>query len=133
MSVGLLDTSVVIDVEELLVAEMPLPDEALVSALTMAELVQAPLFARDDAERSRRDGVVLAAIRAFPEPLPFDNTCVFAYHQVMAATVEAGRTSRRRTVDLMIAATALAHGIALHTRNVDDVSHLADLIEVVPH
>lgn len=133
MSVGLLDTSVIVDFAELLAAEVPLPDEAFVSALTMAELVQSPLFANDDAERARRDGAVLAAIRVFPEPLAFDNACVFAYHRVMSATVDAGRTSRRRTIDLMIAATALAHGIALHTRNVDDVSHLTDLIEIVPH
>ena len=131
MSAGLLDTSVVIDLRRL--GEQPhlLPDEAYVSALSMAEIVQGPLFAASAAERRSRDRIVLDAHRAFPQPLPFDAACVPAYQSVAAATLEAGRHPRRRTLDLLIAATAHAHGLSLYTQNGDDVEHLTDLVTVV--
>lgn len=43
-----------------------------------------------------------------------------------------GRKPRgARAVDLMIAATALAHGLPLYTRNAKDLQGLDDLIEIV--
>jgi predicted nucleic acid-binding protein len=36
-----------------------------------------------------------------------------------------------RAVDLMIAATALAEGLPLYTRNVDDLAALEGLIDIV--
>jgi predicted nucleic acid-binding protein len=39
--------------------------------------------------------------------------------------IAAGRTARgRRAVDLLIAATALAHDLPIYTRNPDDFVHL---------
>ena len=49
----------------------------------------------------------------------------------MAATAAAGRTSRRRAVDLMIAATAVAAGLPPFTRNPADLSGLDEILEVV--
>lgn len=43
-----------------------------------------------------------------------------------------GRQPRRRTMDLLIAATAHAHSARLYTRNPDDFRGLDDLIDVVP-
>lgn len=131
MSAGLLDTSVIVDLPRRADDPGVLPDEALVSAVTMAEIVQGPLLARTDEERRAREGLVLDAYRAFPDPLPFDQACVVAYRSVAAVTVAAGRHTRRRTLDLLIAATARAHRLPLYTCNVADVEHLADLIEVV--
>lgn len=131
MSDGLLDTSVVIDLARLAATPDVLPERALVSAITMAELVQGPLFARSDDVRRVRSRLVLDAHRAFPEPLPFDDGCVAAYQSVAAVTVAAGRRPRRRTLDLLIAATAHAHGLVLHTRNPGDVDHLDGLVEIV--
>lgn len=131
MSDGLLDTSVVIDLARLAGTPDVLPERALVSAITMAELVQGPLFARSEDVRRARARLVLDVHRAFPEPLPFDDGCVTAYQSVAAATVAAGRRPRRRTLDLLIAATAHAHGLALYTRNPGDVDHLDGLVEIV--
>lgn len=129
MSVGLLDTSVVVALAGSAPAD--LPDVAHVSAITMAELVQGPALARTPEARRQRGVVVLAAHRAFPSPLPFDDACVVAYQSVIERTVGVGRRPRGRTLDLRIAATALAHGLRLFTANPADVAHLGDLMEVV--
>jgi predicted nucleic acid-binding protein len=131
MSAGLLDTSVVVDLHHYVDRPDRLPDESFVSALTLAELVQGPLFARTDADRRSRSRLVLDAHRAFPAPLPFDAACVAAYQSVAAATLDAGRRPRRRTLDLLIAATAHAHGLSLYTKNPTDVEHLTELITVI--
>lgn len=131
MTTGLLDTSVVVALHDFARRPDALPDEAAVSAITLAEIVQAPLFARDDDQRRARERLVLDAHRAFPDPIPFGMSCVSAYRSVAAATVAAGRQTRRRTIDLLIAATAHAHGMSLYTRNVTDVDHLMSLIEIV--
>ncbi len=131
MTVGLLDTSVVVDLHRYARLPGALPEEALVSAITLAEIVQAPLFARDTEERRARERLILDALRAFPDPVPFDIACVSAYRSIATATVAAGRQTRRRTIDLLIAATAHAHGLVLYTRNAADVDHLSSLIEII--
>jgi predicted nucleic acid-binding protein len=50
----------------------------------------------------------------------------------MAAQVAAiGRKPRTRSMDLLIAATAHAHGAALYTRNAKDFHGLESLVDVV--
>lgn len=131
MNEGLLDTSVVVDLPRLVADPDALPEHGLISAVTMAELAQGPLFARSEEVRRARSRLLLEAYRAFPEPLAFDAACAAAYQSVAAVTVAAGRHPRGRTLDLFIAATAHAHGLPLVTRNPDDVDHLTGLIEVV--
>jgi predicted nucleic acid-binding protein len=55
-----------------------------------------------------------------------------AYGRVTAAMIDPGRSPRRRTVDLMIASTAIAAGLPLFTTNPDGFAGLADLLLVVP-
>lgn len=127
---GLLDTSVVIDLPELLASgPSELPEEAWLSVVTVAELVQGPLMAVDARERARRQQRLQDVLVAFPTPLPFDMACVSAYGPLVAATVEATRTTRRRLADLLIAATAAAHRVPLFTRDAD-VEHLRGLVDV---
>jgi len=63
--------------------------------------------------------------------MPFDIRSARAYGRVHAAVVEQGRQPRRRFADLLIAATALAEGLPLVTRNGKDFQGLENLITVV--
>ena len=55
-----------------------------------------------------------------------------AFGRIYAAVVTAGRRARgRRAFDLVIAATAVAAGLPLCTRNPNDFGGLSDLPEVV--
>ncbi len=126
---GLLDTSVMIDLP--LVAEEALPQTAAVAAITLAELAAGPHAATDPGEMARRQER-LQRVEAFFDALPFDAAAARAYGRVYAQVAGAGRKARgRRAVDLLIAATALASGLPLYTRNPDDFSELAGLIEIV--
>ena len=126
---GLLDTSVVIDLEKLDPAQ--LPREVTVSALTMAELSAGPHAAADPEERGRRQDRLQRAEAAF-DPLPFDTDAARAFGRIFAAVMMSGRKARgARAVDLLIAATALTAGLPLYTRNGDDFLALEDLVEVV--
>ena len=129
MSAGLLDTSVVIDWDEPSVSAA-LPEEASVCAITLAELAAGPHLASTSIEGARRQAR-LQQVEATFEPLAFDAAAARSYGQVVAATVESGRSHRRRIADLLIAATAHANGLALYTRNPDDFAGLNDLIRVV--
>lgn len=126
---GLIDTSVVIDLE-VIDAEL-LPHELAVSALTMAELAAGPHTTTDTDERGRRQDRLQRAEATF-DPLPFDVEAGRTYGRVYAATTRIGRRARgARAVDLLIAATAGAAGLPLYTRNPDDFRGLAGLVEVV--
>ena len=125
---GLLDTSVVVDLD--LIAESALPAEYAVSALTLAELSAGPHAASTGTERAHRLRR-LQFVESSVASLPFDDEAARAYGQIYAVVVSAGRKARgARAVDLMIAATALAHGLPLFTRNPRDFSTLAGLVSV---
>jgi predicted nucleic acid-binding protein len=123
-----LDTSVVIDLDEL--DPSLLPAEVAVSAITMAELAAGPHATTDADSKGRRQDRLQRAEAAF-DPLPFDGDAARAYGRLFAAMVAAGRKARRaRAVDLLIAATALAAELPLYTRNGDDFAGLGDLIDI---
>jgi predicted nucleic acid-binding protein len=108
-----------------------LPIELAVSAVTMAELAAGPHATSDPAERARRQDRLQRAEATF-EPLPVDAAVGRAYGRVYAAVAAAGRKARgRRAFDLLIAATAVAAGLPLYTRNPNDFSDLSDLLQVV--
>jgi predicted nucleic acid-binding protein len=126
---GLIDTSVIIDLEQIERADLPL--EVAVSAITMAELAAGPHATAEPAERARRQDRLQRAEATF-EPLPVDAEVARAYGRVYAAVTASGRKARgRRAVDLLIAATAVAARLPLYTRNPDDFVGLSDLLEIV--
>ncbi len=126
---GLLDTSVVIDLDRLDPSELPI--EVAVSALTMAELAAGPHAASDADERGRRQDRLQRAEAAF-DPLPFDGEAARAYGRIYAAVTASGRKARgARAVDLLIAATACAASLPLYTRNGADFEGLEGLVVVV--
>jgi predicted nucleic acid-binding protein len=125
---GVLDTSVVIDLDDL--DPSRLPSEVAVSAVTMAELAAGPHATSDPDVKGRRQDRLQRAEAAF-DPLPFDGDAARAYGRIFAAVVAAGRKARgARAVDLLIAATALANGLPLYTRNGDDFVGLDGLIDI---
>jgi len=126
---GIVDTSVVIDLER--IDPHDLPVELAVSAVTLAELAAGPHATTDPAERARRQDRLQRAEATF-EPLEIDGTVARAYGRVYATVVAAGRKARgRRAFDLLIAATALAAGLPLYTRNASDFAELGSLLEIV--
>jgi len=126
---GLVDTSVVIDLE--LIDPSELPADLAVSVVTMAELAVGPHATADPAERARRQDRLQRAEATF-DPLPVDAAVTRAYGRVFAAVTAAGRKARgRRAFDLLIAATAIAAGLPLYTRNPDGFADLSDLLQIV--
>lgn len=108
-----------------------LPQEAAVTAITMAELAAGPHATTDPAERARRQDRLQRTEAAF-DPLPFDANAARAYGRVFAAVAASGRKARGpRTVDLLIAATALANGLPIFTRNEHDLRGLEGLVDVI--
>lgn len=125
---GLLDTSVIIDLES--IPSEDLPREVAISAITLAELAAGPAAARDATVRATRQDRLQRTEAVF-DPLPFDADASRAYGRVFAAIVDIGRKPRgARSVDLLIAATALAHSMPLYTRNPDDFIGLEQLIDI---
>lgn len=105
--------------------------ESAVSALTLAELAAGPHSSSEPNERARRQDR-LQWLEATTSAVPFGANAARAYGRVFAAVVGASRKPRgARAVDLMIAATALAEGLPLFTRNPKDFAALGELIEVV--
>ena len=129
MSLGLLDTSVVIDWDDPAVAAA-LPDEAAICAITLAELTAGPHLASSREEQARRQAR-LQQVEATFDAIAFDAPAARSYGQVVSAVLAIGRSHRRRIADLLIAATAHANGLALYTRNPDDFDGLGRLIEII--
>ncbi len=100
-----------------------------ISVASLAELHFGVLVARSDpvrAERLRR----LAVIESAFDALPVDAAVARAYGRLAAAAAKAGRQPRARVMDLLIAATALANGARVCTRNSADLAGLEDLLEI---
>jgi len=127
---GLLDTSVVVDLD--LLEPEQLPRDVAISVVTLAELCAGPSATDDMSERARRQDRLQRTEAVF-DPLPFDVESARAYGRVYAAVVEQGRKPRRRFADLLIASTALSAQLPLVTRNADDfvgLEHLVTIVEV---
>lgn len=126
---GLIDTSVAIVLET--TDDARLPADIAISALTLAELTSGPYAAGTESVRARRQDH-LQRIEAGFECLDFDASCARSYGQIFSATQRTGRKARgARSVDLMIAATALAYALPLFTLNAADLQGLDELIEIV--
>lgn len=122
---GVLDTSVVIALPGLRSPEQ-LPNEPLITTITLAELSVGPLVARTQGERSARQAHLQQAEADFV-PLPFDASAARAFGGVAASLRQAGRKTSARSYDAMIAATALANNLPLYTCNADDFAGISGL------
>ena len=123
---GLLDTSALLAIRRLPDASS-LPDVALISAVTLAELSVGPLVASDEAERARRLAQVQQAEADF-DPIPFDAAAARAFGMVASSYRRSGRKPAARSFDAMIAATAIANGLPLYTANPSDFAGIDGLV-----
>ncbi len=126
---GLLDTSVVIDLER--IDPRLLPSRMAIAAITLAELAAGPHATADPNERARRQDR-LQRVEAVLPTIPFDSDAARAYGRIYAAVAAAGRTSRNRVADFFIAATAVSADLPLYTRNPADFAHLDTFIDIRP-
>jgi tRNA(fMet)-specific endonuclease VapC len=128
---GILDTSTVILLPRLTDATV-LPDEPLITAVTLAELSVGPLVADDDSVRVARQAHLQQAETDF-DPLPFDAEAARAFGRVAASLRRSGRKASARAYDAMIAATAVANELPVYTCNPDDFGGIEGLeIVAVP-
>lgn len=127
---GLLDTSVVIDLG--VISREMLPKKLAISAVTLAELAAGPAATKDPDIRARRQDQLQRVESTF-NPLPLDVGVARAYGRIVGAVVAAKRKHRgARSLDLLIAATALANQLPLYTRNPDDFAGLESLVDIRP-
>lgn len=122
------DTSVFIAFERnaraINLAGLPAEDDLFISTITISELLVGVHRADTGARRNRRLAYVEAILAGFPA-LSVDVEAARVHAQLHAAQLDAG--SRSGAHDLLIAATALAHGFAVLTRDVDDFSRVPGL------
>ena len=126
---GLLDTSTVILLGRITDPDA-LPDELVISTVTIAELSVGPLVATDDSVRAARQAHLQQAEADF-EPLPFDAASGRAFGQVAAALRSAGRKPAARAYDALIAAIAIANDLPVVTANPRDFQGIPGLT-VIP-
>jgi len=111
---GLLDTSVVIAIAA--GEELDLPEQVAISTITLCELHHGVLIA-GDAVRAQRLNTLVTVERCF-EALPIDARVAPHYGRIVA-DARRKRDARPRVADALVAATALAHGLPLYTRDGD--------------
>jgi predicted nucleic acid-binding protein len=93
-----------------------LPDAAAVSVITLAELHLGVLMAQGSAVRARRLRTLTMVQNTF-EPLPIDAEVARTFAEL---AVKARRHRKRpKIMDTWIAATAVAHDIAVYTQDDD--------------
>jgi tRNA(fMet)-specific endonuclease VapC len=110
-----------------------LPDEAVISAITLAELSVGPHVATDDDERTARQAHLQQAESDF-DVLAFDDESARAFGAVAASLQVSGRKPAARAYDALIAASAIANGLPLYSCNPSDFEGIPQLnLRVVPH
>lgn len=125
---GMLDTCTVIDLPTLDPARLPV--EVAIPAVVLAELAQG-LAMTKSAEQIMIRSQRLADIEAAFAAIPFDREAARRYGTLVALTIAASRNPHPRRIDLMIAATAAAHGLPLFTRNPDDFRGLDAAVTII--
>jgi predicted nucleic acid-binding protein len=128
---GVLDTNTLILLERLDVDV--LPDQPLITVVTLAELSVGPLVTDDPQERAARQLRLQETEAAF-EPIPFDAAAARMFGQVAASLRRSGRKTAARAFDALLASIALANELDVVTCNPDDFAGIDGLgLVAVPH
>ncbi len=127
---GVLDTGIVSAFSLFDPAELPI--ESAITAVTLGELSRGPYATDDPVTRARRVAVLQHVEATFGDALPYDSEAGRMFGLICAGVYAIGRQPRRRTADLMIAATSARYGLPLYTTNPKDFTGLDTLVTIVP-
>ena len=128
---GMLDTSIVVLLGRL--DDADLPDEPMISAITLAELSVGPHVARTPEERTARQARLQQTEADF-EAIAFDSMAARTFARVAASLRSTGRKPAARAYDALIAASAIAADVPLYTCNPQNFAGIAELdLRAVPH
>lgn len=129
---GVIDTNTVILLEKIIDVSA-LPQEPMITSVTLAELSVGPLVASNPQEQAIRQLRLQQAESDF-HPLPFDAAAARSFGRVSASLRRGGRKSQARAFDAMIAATAISNNLPLFTCNPIDFENIEDLdLRPIPH
>lgn len=110
-----------------------LPDRLVTSSVSLAELAAGPGLAGDPGESALRQ-IRLQQVLRTVEVLPFDEDAAMAFASVSASRRRLGQKVAARSLDPLIAATAMSRGLPLYTVNPRDFEGIGGLTVVpVPH
>lgn len=125
----LIDTSVIIDPPT--GGPVFFAETVRVSSISVAELHYGVGATVDPVEQHHRKSRLRLVTDTY-DVLPFDVQEAEIYGLLSNLVRRAGRNPRPRRIDLLIAATAVRHGLSLATRNAADFRHLERVLTVVP-
>jgi predicted nucleic acid-binding protein len=100
-----------------------IPDGISISIVTYMELYQGTLQTRDPSQAQKQLMGLLDAIPTLPLSPAVARRCAHLREDLKRA----GKRVRQRALDLLIAATALEHGLVLVTRNREDFNDIPSL------
>lgn len=123
---ALLDTSAILDLKAL--PDDQLPESITVSMISVAEL-QRGLYVGSPAQRVARRAHY-QAIRTLIDIVPLTEEATYYFGQLCGVEVSNGRTPKARTLNLLIAATAIAEGVPLVTCNPRDFAAAEGFVAV---
>lgn len=126
---GILDTNAVILLSRIADPEC-LPKYPAITTITLAELSVGPHVTTNDIERAARQAHLQQAESDF-EPIPFDAAAARAFGRVASDIRSAGRKTKARAYDALIASIAVAQQMPLYTANPDDFLGITEL-KLVP-
>lgn len=105
--------------------------EAYIAAITVSELLVGVHMAKSADIRVRRSAFVESILSAMPV-LKFDEIVARSYAEIYAHYLKPRNKSASNVHDLQIASTALAHGFAILTSNVDDFNKIPGISVITP-
>lgn len=131
-----IDTNVFIDAENKRFDLAKLTDfahygEAYIAAITVSELLTGVHLATDPAQRVQRSAFVEGLIVRMPV-LDFTEEVARTYAELYAYFLRPRSQVKGNVHDLQIAATAVTHGFAVLTSNVDDFKKIPGLVVECP-
>jgi predicted nucleic acid-binding protein len=129
---GIIDTNTVILLERITDVSA-LPQEPMITSVTLAELSVGPLIAPNPHEQAIRQ-LRLQQVESDFHPLPFDAAAARSFGRISSSLRRGGRKVQARAFDAMIAATAISNNLPLFTCNPSDFDGIDDLdLRHIPH